>query len=62
MRTVLGQLVLSCSVLALSGCGGGGDSTADPPAPAPAPTPTATPTTPLAWDAAQATWDNVLWQ
>jgi hypothetical protein len=49
--------LLAAGALALGGCGGG-SSSSEPVAP-PAP-PSAT--TPLAWDAAQATWDSVVWQ
>ena len=49
LRYSAGLLALIASIGALASCGGGGGS--DPPA-----------AVPLAWDGAQATWDNVTWQ
>lgn len=40
------------ATLAIANCGGGGGGDSPPPAP----------TTPLTWDAAGGTWDNVIWQ
>ncbi|WP_137733970.1 hypothetical protein [Pseudaquabacterium pictum] len=55
--------LLAACVLGLAGCGGGGDSS-EPAATTTAPTPPAPPASAaaLAWDGAQATWDNVVWQ
>ena len=58
---------LATGLLALAGCGGSDDGSSSLPPTTPTTTPPTTPpastlSTPLAWDAAQATWDNVVWQ